>query len=65
MTQPLSSVLKAATVNVHEEISKSQTATDLTKGELDREEYVRYLMMLWRLYKYGSFSFPRYPSAYR
>jgi heme oxygenase (biliverdin-producing, ferredoxin) len=56
LNQPASSVLRAGTVKIHDEINKSKAATYLTNGELDREDYVRYLMMLWRTYKY---SFPR------
>ena len=51
MTQPASSILRAGTINIHDEISKSETAEYLTKGQLDREDYVRYLMMLWHIYK--------------
>ena len=56
MTQPASLLLRAGTIKIHDEISKSKTATYLTKGELDREEYIRYLMMLWHIYKYVRFS---------
>jgi hypothetical protein len=52
MTQPASSMLKAGTVKIHEEIRTSKGASYLTQGELDREEYTRYLMMLWHIYKY-------------
>lgn len=51
LSQPASLVLRAGTIGIHDEISNSKTATYLTKGELDREEYVRYLMMLWHVYK--------------
>ncbi|KAF9783502.1 hypothetical protein BJ322DRAFT_1157114 [Thelephora terrestris] len=51
MTQPASSILRAGTIKMHDEISKSETATYLTKGELDREDYIWYLMMLWHIYK--------------
>lgn len=52
-TQSVSSILRAATQGTHDEISKSKTATYLTNGELHREEYIRYLMMLWHIYKYA------------
>ena len=55
MTQPASSILRAGTLKIHNEISKSKTAIHLTKGELSREEYVRYLMILWHIYKYARF----------
>lgn len=56
LTQPASLILRAGTIKIHDEISKSKTATYLTKGELDREEYIRYLMMLWHIYQYAFFS---------
>lgn len=52
MTQPTSSIMKTGTRKLHDEIGKSKGASTLTKGELDREEYTRYLMMLWHIYKY-------------
>jgi heme oxygenase len=52
LSQPTSLILRAGTTRLHDEISKSKNATRLTKGELDREEYVRYLMMLWHIYEY-------------
>ena len=51
MTQPASSILKTGTVKIHEEIRMSKGASYLTDGELEREEYVRYLMMIWHIYK--------------
>lgn len=52
MTQPAGSILKTGTAKLHDEIGKSKGASHLTKGELDREEYVRYLMMFWHIYTY-------------
>ena len=52
MTQPAGSILKTGTAKLHDEIGKSEGARHLTKGELDREEYVRYLMMFWHVYTY-------------
>ena len=51
MTRPASSILKAGTAKIHEEIEKSEGVSYLTKGELDLEEYIRYLMMLWHIYE--------------
>lgn len=52
MTQPISSILKAGTAKIHREVEKSKGANYLAKGELDREEYIRYLMIFWHIYKY-------------
>jgi len=52
MTQPTSSILNTGTRKIHDEVVNSKGASHLTKGELDREEYTRYLMMLWHIYTY-------------
>ena len=52
MTQPASSVLKTGTTKIHEEVEKSRGASYLARGELDRDEYIRCLMMFWHIYKY-------------
>ncbi|KAG9019266.1 hypothetical protein FRB90_004535 [Tulasnella sp. 427] len=49
-SQPFSQLLKAATKDTHDTISKSPGAQALTSGTLERDEYVRYLIMLWYLY---------------
>lgn len=54
MTQPAGSILKTGTRELHDEIGKSNGASHLTKGELDIEEYIRYLMMFWHVYTYVS-----------
>ena len=51
MTQPVSSILKAGTARIHEEVEKSKGASYLAKGKLDREEYIRYLMIFWHIHK--------------
>jgi hypothetical protein len=48
MDQPASSILKAGTTAIHEEVEKS-----VGQFEFDREEYIRYLMMFWHIYKYA------------
>ncbi|KAI5123147.1 hypothetical protein M0805_000850 [Coniferiporia weirii] len=49
-TQPLASLLKVATSAAHESAEHSQGAGWLTRGELDRDEYVWFLMMLFHVY---------------
>lgn len=51
LAQPLSKVLRAATKDVHTEIESTDAASLLTHGRLSREEYVRYLMMLYYVYE--------------
>lgn len=50
-SQPLATLLKAATAAVHENVEHSQGAAWLTRGELDKDEYIRFLMMLFHVYK--------------
>jgi heme oxygenase len=52
LQQPLSALLRAGTKAAHERAEKSTGAAWLLRGELDREEYVRFLMMLWHVYEY-------------
>lgn len=49
---PLSELLHKGTAVAHDEVSKSKGAAWLVRGELDREEYVRFLMMLYHVYEY-------------
>lgn len=49
-SKPFSQLLKDATKQIHDIISKSDGAKALTSGTLERDEYVRYLIMLWYLY---------------
>lgn len=50
-SQPISTLLKAGTATAHEKAEHSEGAGWLTRGELDREEYVRFLMMLYHVYE--------------
>lgn len=52
VNQPASTLLAAGSMKLHEEIDQRWVATLFGNGELDREEYARYLMTLWRAYKY-------------
>ncbi|KZT64277.1 heme oxygenase [Daedalea quercina L-15889] len=47
---PLAELLRKGTAIAHEEVEKSQGAGWMVRGELDREEYIRFLMMLWHVY---------------
>ncbi|KAJ7213844.1 hypothetical protein GGX14DRAFT_444245 [Mycena pura] len=50
LSQPLSDVLREGTKKAHEEVEVSPAASAMLKGELDKEEYIRFLMMLWHIY---------------
>lgn len=51
MSLPLASVLKAGTIKAHEIAEHSSGASRLVNGELDRDEYVKFLMALWYVYQ--------------
>ena len=49
-SQPLSVLIKEATMAAHDTVASSPSAGWLTRGELDKEEYIRFLMMLYHVY---------------
>lgn len=51
LSQPLATLLKTGTAGAHEKTENSQGAGWLTRGELDKDEYARFLMMLWHVYE--------------
>ncbi|KAJ3839396.1 hypothetical protein EV361DRAFT_885779 [Lentinula raphanica] len=50
MNQPLSELVRQSTKEAHDSIAFSPAAAKLANGELMKEEYVRFLMMLWHIY---------------
>lgn len=52
LSEPIAAILRKGTAEAHEQAEHSQGAGWLTRGELDREEYVRFLMMLYHVYEY-------------
>lgn len=50
-SQPITTILREGTADAHSAAKHSQGAGWLTRGELDRDEYVRFLMMLWHIYE--------------
>lgn len=49
---PIADLLRAGTAAAHHNVEHSKGAIALTKGELDRDEYVRFLIMLYNVYEY-------------
>jgi len=47
---PMASLLRVGTSEAHEAAEHSQGGVRLVKGELDKAEYVYFLMMLWHIY---------------
>jgi len=50
-TLPLATLLRESTHEAHETVAKSPGATVMLSGRLSKEEYVRYLMILWAIYE--------------
>ncbi|CAL1712265.1 unnamed protein product [Somion occarium] len=50
LSEPIAVLLRKGTADAHEKAEHSEGAAWLTRGELDREEYVRFLMMLYHVY---------------
>jgi heme oxygenase (biliverdin-producing, ferredoxin) len=50
-SKPISIVLREGTSDAHAATQYSQGAGWLSRGELDLEEYIRFLMMLWHIYE--------------
>jgi heme oxygenase len=51
LSLPIDSLLRVGTSKAHEDAENSQGGVRLVKGELDKEEYVYFLMMLWHIYE--------------
>jgi heme oxygenase len=51
LSQPISSLLAESIGHVHKAAQASPGLGWLIRGELDKDEYVRYLMMLWHIYE--------------
>lgn len=49
-SQSLPILLRGATKAIHDETTNMEPVGWLTRGELSKEEYVRYLMMLYHIY---------------
>ncbi|KAG5644772.1 hypothetical protein DXG03_007680 [Asterophora parasitica] len=47
---PLATLLRTSTYEAHELVAKSPGAMAMLSGRLRREEYVRYLIVLWHIY---------------
>ncbi|CAG7853052.1 SubName: Full=Uncharacterized protein {ECO:0000313/EMBL:CCA74588.1} [Serendipita indica DSM 11827] len=54
LSEPVSVLLRHGTKQAHEQAEHSPGAGWLTRGELDRSEYVRFLMMLHVIYSGGA-----------
>ncbi|EMD39755.1 hypothetical protein CERSUDRAFT_112040 [Gelatoporia subvermispora B] len=50
LSQPMATLLRLGTAQAHEKAEHSKGAAWLTRGELDRDEYIRFLMMLYHVY---------------
>jgi heme oxygenase len=48
---PISTLLKEGTKRAHVQAENSAGAEALVKGELPLEEYIKWLVVLWRVYE--------------
>lgn len=51
MESPISTLLRIGTRRAHVQAENSDGAAGLIKGELEMKEYVRWLVILWRVYE--------------
>ncbi|KAF9533070.1 hypothetical protein CPB83DRAFT_845767 [Crepidotus variabilis] len=49
-SKPLATLLRESTKAVHEQVENSSGASRLLSGQVSKEEYAQYLMMLWHVY---------------
>jgi heme oxygenase len=54
LSQPISAILRKATFDARSAGQYNAGLGWLTRGELEKDEYVRFLMMLWHIYEYVS-----------
>ena len=50
-SQDIATLLRLGTAAAHDKAEHSEGAGWLVRGELDKEEYVRFLMMLYHVYE--------------
>ncbi|KAJ7726560.1 hypothetical protein DFH07DRAFT_1000752 [Mycena maculata] len=50
LSLPLSDLVREGIKKAHEEVGVSPAAAAMLHGELPKEEYIRFLMMLWHIY---------------
>lgn len=49
-TQNISTLLKTSTTRAHNSVHHSELAGKLLRGELPKDEYIYFMMLLWRVY---------------
>lgn len=49
-SKSLAALLRESTIEAHDQVSLSDGAKRLTSGQLSKESYIQYLMMLWHIY---------------
>lgn len=52
-SKPLATLLRDGTLEIHDSVATSVGAKLLLSGGLSREEYARYLMILWHVYEFS------------
>lgn len=49
-SQPIAVLLRTSTVRAHQAVESSNAAVKLLRGELPRDEYIYFMMLLWKVY---------------
>jgi len=62
-SQTLAALLRTSTYEAHKTAEKSPGAIALLSGQLPKDDYVTYLMMLWHIYQ-SVYSSPKSPTRY-
>jgi len=50
-SKSLATLLRESTIEAHDQVALSDGAKRLTSGQLSKESYTQYLMMLWHIYE--------------
>jgi len=50
-SKPLAILIRESTIEIHDTVATSVGAKLLLSGSLSREEYARYMMILWHIYE--------------
>lgn len=51
LSQPLATLLREATKEAHDRANSSFGAKGLLSGQLPKDQYIQFLMMLWHVYE--------------
>jgi hypothetical protein len=53
-SQPIAVLVRTSTSRAHDAVQNSNSAAKLLRGELPRDEYIYFMMLLWKVYRFVS-----------